>query len=153
MELAIVFLVCGLLSLVVAFMSANNRILISAFVIICLAAAYLTAGVSNISPFSISEALGFGYWDQSLELAIGVVGIILGVIVKINPGGIGIGIGLKQMVQPLLLAPMILIPSLKIIEGMNDPDLIAHAILFCTSFQNGFFWKSVTEKKKGGEAK
>ena len=147
MELAIGFIACGVISLVLLAVHARNRLLVGTFVIAALVVAYVLAGASKLSPFSISGAVGFGYWDNSAELAVGLAGILLGIVIEFRASRPRLAFRLEDILQPLFIAPLILIPSLKIIEDLSDPDLIAHAVLFCTSFQNGYFWKKATEKK------
>lgn len=54
---------------------------------------------------------------------------------------------LRSFIRPLVATPFILVPTIKLVESTDDSDLLALALLFGLSYQNGFFWQRVIDDK------
>jgi hypothetical protein len=110
--------------------------------------AYFFAAKSKISPFGTSSTIDFGFWDQSLQIGIATIGAIAGVI-----GSYFFRIGQepitwRSFVRPLSTCPIVLIPTLKLVESSGEQTLMTVAVLFALSYQNGFFWERLLKPSK-----
>lgn len=105
--------------------------------------AYLFATLSGVSPFSAGSGRGFGFWDQSIPVAVGVVGAVVGVagshLIKIGETPFA----WRVLLKPLLIAPVVIIPTIKLIESAGEQNLVSMLLLFAVSYQNGFFWERI----------
>ncbi len=151
MLLAIIFSVSAILGIVFLVQSQLSviwRAVYSVILIVFTMLAYLFATRSGISPYGSSTGVGFGFWDQSMSVAVGVTGAILGVV-----GSQLIAIGKEPfawhtLLKPLLIAPVVIIPTIKLIETAGEQSLISMLLLFAVSYQNGFFWERIMKEGK-----
>ena len=148
MLLAITFAILAIVGIILILMtnrSLTERLCISGVIFIFALLAYYQAGVSSVSPFGSESAIYFGYYDRIGDFIVGLIGSILGIIgshiFKNN-----FKINIKSIAKPLIVVPVVLIPTLKLIQESNDQSLVALIFLFCLSYQNGFFWEKVFEK-------
>jgi uncharacterized membrane protein len=102
---------------------------------------YLLATRSPISPFSRFSAVSFGSDGHAISIAVAFVGAIAGVFGSyfFNLGTANIN--LRGLLRPLAASPLILVPTIKLIESAGDTSALAYILLFALSYQNGFFWE------------
>jgi hypothetical protein len=146
MLLAIVFTassIAAIISTIFSPMQQPKKVVISLAIAVIGVAAYILASTSEISPFSQRQA-AFGYFDNAKFIAICVVGVAIGVTASIAWSSQGFK-GWSQFWRPLIASPILPIPVLKAIPN-SESDILADFILFCLSFQNGFFWEKVLKK-------
>ena len=101
---------------------------------------YVFASSSGASPFAARTAIGLGTTPTPYSVLLGVCGAVLGVIGSIFFKRGKRDLRLKEFVRPLSVCPMTLIPVIKLIESSSEQDLLAFLLLFCLSYQTGFFW-------------
>jgi hypothetical protein len=109
---------------------------------------YLLATNSALSPFSRPSGIGFGVEDRAT-----IVSVIVALVVAI--GGvfgsyffnIGKGkISLRGLLRPISASPLVIVPTIKLIESAGDPNLLAYILLFALAYQNGFFWERLLKE-------
>ena len=148
MALALIYTVLLLVGLAIVILSELGiRLKLGLVFAILLFAAilYLWASTSAISPFSRGN-LSFGFLEGTVQLVIGIVGTILGVASSaFGPNG---EMTRKKLWRPILMAPIVMIPTLELILQSKEATLVSFAMLFAISYQNGFFWTKVWEGEK-----
>lgn len=146
MTLAIVYSILLITSVAVIWMSNTKligRASLIAALIVTSVVMYLFASQSGISPFS-RDAIGFGFWDNTVELSIGVLATLSGVFASIAMTSSEEGLT-QRIWRPLIVSPLILLPTLELVEDSGDRTLVSLMLLFSVAFQNGFFWQKVLE--------
>lgn len=103
--------------------------------------AYVLATKTDISPFSTSGRISFGAANQWPSIIIAVIGAVAGVI-----GSYFFHLGSKSInwrsfIPPLATAPLVLIPTIKLVEASGEQTALGLLLLFALSYQNGFFWE------------
>jgi hypothetical protein len=113
------------------------------------ALAYFLATSSPISPFSRPPGTSFGTADNATIASIGIslVGAVGGVFGSyiFNLGTSNIS--LRALLRPLSACPLVIIPTIKLIESTNDETVLAYLLLFALSYQNGFFWERLLKSQ------
>lgn len=120
----------------------TTKVMILASVVLIALAAYVFANSSAISPFSRSSGMSFGAQSDSIvSIGIALVGAIGGVFGSylFNLGGANLN--LRSLLRPLCACPLVIIPTIKLIETGSDQSILAYILLFALSYQNGFFWE------------
>jgi hypothetical protein len=112
--------------------------------------AYLLATRSNLSPFGVGGRISFGGNDQLVPICLAVVGAVAGIL-----GSYFFNLGRKAvrwrgLVPPLVTFPIILIPTIKLVEASGEQSLLTLMLLFALSYQNGFFWERVLKPAAEG---
>jgi hypothetical protein len=118
--------------------------------VVALAAlAYFLATTSPISPFSRSLGASFGAADNHTiaSVCISLVGAIGGVFGSyiFNLGTSNIS--LRALLRPLSACPLVIIPTIKLIESTSDDTVLSYLLLFALSYQNGFFWERLLKNQ------
>jgi hypothetical protein len=121
------------------FWSLVTTLVIIAFALL----AYFMATKSAVSPFGLNRAIGFGFWDQSVPIAVAIVGAVTGVLGSVLFNLSSASFNWLSLVRPLATCPIILIPTLKLVETAGEQTLLTMIVLFALSYQNGFFWEKL----------
>jgi hypothetical protein len=111
--------------------------------------AYLLATTSTISPFSRSSGVSFGADDHlNMSIVIALVGAIGGVFGSylFNLGGGSFNV--RGLLRPLSACPLVIIPTIKLVESASDRSALAYILLFALSYQNGFFWERLLKREQ-----
>jgi hypothetical protein len=103
--------------------------------------AYLFATSSTISPFGGNARTSFGYWDNTASIIVAVMGALLGVVGSVLFRSDSKPFNLNNCLRALATCPLILIPTLKLVETSGEQTLLSSILLFALSYQNGFFWE------------
>jgi hypothetical protein len=103
--------------------------------------AYLLATHTSISPFSSIGVVYFGNSSQAPSILVAIIGAVTGVAGSyfFNLGERTIRV--RDMARPLATAPLVLIPTIKLVEASGEQSPLALMLLFALSYQNGFFWE------------
>jgi hypothetical protein len=110
--------------------------------------AYLVATSSTFSPFSRSSSIAFGVGSQAtgLFIVVALTGAVAGVFgsyfFKLGNAGFSV----RGLLRPLSASPLVIIPTIKLIESAGDPTALAYILLFALSYQNGFFWERLLKE-------
>jgi hypothetical protein len=111
-------------------------------VLVLLVAAYYFGGKVGVSPFSIPTSVGLGPGSPQLgAIAIGVAGAVLGTLGSVlfsKPAAMPTA---ADFLKPLSACPLTLIPVIKLIESAGEQNALSMLLLFCLSYQTGFFWE------------
>jgi hypothetical protein len=108
---------------------------------------YLSASSSPISPFSRSSNLSFGASEGlTAFIVVALIGAVTGVF-----GSYLYNLGDKAMrwrsiIRPLSATPLVIVPTVKLIESAGDPSPLAYILLFALCYQNGFFWERLLKE-------
>jgi hypothetical protein len=148
---AIVFLVSVILAIFFVIRSEFSlawRLGLAAAVVIFAVSAYLLATNSAVSPFAASQTLSFGYWDNSVPLTVGTVGAVFGVVGSYLIKQDRAGFDWRGLIKPLLISPMLIIPTVKLVEAAEEQTFMTMLLVFAMSYQNGFFWERVMKGEK-----
>jgi uncharacterized integral membrane protein len=148
---AIVFLLSlalGISFVARARMAVAWKGILGATVILLLITAYIFADQSQVSPFGSPTGLGFGFWDKSLPVAIGIVGAVLGVFGSHLFTQTADVLDWRGLTKALVASPILIIPTIKLVEATGEQNLLTMMLLFGISYQNGFFWERVLEQKR-----
>jgi hypothetical protein len=110
--------------------------------------AYLVATSSTLSPFSRSSSIAFGANSQatSLFIVVALAGAVAGVFGSYFFKLRDAGVSLRGLLRPLSASPLVIIPTIKLIESAGDPSALAYILLFALSYQNGFFWERLLKE-------
>jgi hypothetical protein len=144
MILALLFLASALLAIIFVYRSPLqmwSRVLVILAIVLFSVLAYLLASRTGISPFSSSGAISFGYSNQWISILIAIAGAVTGVAGSyfFNLGDQAIH--WRSLARPLATAPLVLIPTIKLVETSGEQTPLALILLFALSYQNGFFWE------------
>jgi hypothetical protein len=110
--------------------------------------AYLLATSSPISPFSRPAGLAFGTDHSIASIVVALVGAIAGVFGSylFNLGTAELS--LRSFLRPLSATPLVIVPTIKLIESAGDHSALAYILLFGLSYQNGFFWERLLKSER-----
>jgi hypothetical protein len=141
---AIIFSLSVVFALVLvlrAEMDIRWRAVLAATIALFAVVAYVLATRSEVSPFGSSTRKSFGYTDQLLPTCLAIVGAVGGVI-----GSYFFRLGnrtirWRTLVPPLVTTPLVLVPTIKLVEASGEQTLLTLILLFALSYQNGFFWE------------
>jgi hypothetical protein len=140
-----VFVVSGLAA--IFFISRSTvgsyqKLAVGVGVLALLAAAYYFGGKGGVSPFSLPTSIGLGPEGSQLgTIAIGVAGAVLGTLGSVvfsKPASLPM---LVDFLKPLSACPLTIIPVIKLIESAGEQNALSLLLLFCLSYQTGFFWE------------
>lgn len=119
-----------------------QKLAVGVGVLVLLAAAYYFGGDVGVSPFSLPTSVGLGPEGSQLgAIAIGVVGAVLGTLGSVlfsKPASLP---PVADFLKPLSACPLTLIPVIKLIESAGEQNPLSMLLLFCLSYQTGFFWE------------
>jgi hypothetical protein len=144
---AIIFSLSAVVTVV--FLALRSDLALHTRIALCLAIvsfsvfAYVFATRWNLSPFSVSGTISFGDKDQLVPICLAVVGAVTGIL-----GSYFFHLGRRSirwrgLAPPLVTFPIILIPTIKLVEASGEQSLLTFMLLFALSYQNGFFWERV----------
>jgi hypothetical protein len=141
---AVIFVVSAVFAVILVFrspMSILGRAVTIAGIVLFSLLAYLLALRTGISPFSSKVGISFGDSDQLPSILTAIAGAIVGVAGSyfFNLGDQPIN--WRSLARPLATAPLVLIPTIKLVEASGEKTLLALILLFALSYQNGFFWE------------
>ncbi|WP_156886627.1 hypothetical protein [Rhizobium gallicum] len=107
---------------------------------------YYFAGVSGLSPFSFSTRETLGPSESVVSAVLGMVGAIAGVIGSYFFRTESNSYRVRDLLRPLSFCPITLIPVIKTVEASDDSTFLGLALLFCISYQTGFFWERMLKE-------
>ena len=111
-------------------------------VLVLLATAYYFGGRAGVSPFSQPTSIGLGpEGSQVATIVVGLIGAILGTLGSVffsKPASMPT---LVDLLKPLSACPLTLTPVIRLIESAGEQNGLSMLVLFCLSYQTGFFWE------------
>jgi hypothetical protein len=144
MIVALLFLASALFTVILVFRSPLQiwwRAIVILAILLFSSLAYVLASRTGISPFSSTGVINFGYSSQWLSILIAIAGAVAGVA-----GSYFFNLGeqtihWRSLARPLATAPLVLIPTIKLVEASGEQTPLALILIFALSYQNGFFWE------------
>jgi hypothetical protein len=112
------------------------------------AMAYLLATDSPISPFSRSSVISLGREPTTISIVVALLGAIAGVFGSYFFNLAPAKVHIRSLLRPLTASPLVIIPTIKLVESAGDPNPLAYTLLFALSYQNGFFWERLLKGKQ-----
>jgi hypothetical protein len=109
---------------------------------------YFLATSSALSPFSRSSSIPFGVEDRVtiVSVIVALVGSVGGVFGSYFFTLGKANISLRGLLRPISASPLVIVPTIKLVESSGDPSLLAYILLFALSYQNGFFWERLLKE-------
>jgi hypothetical protein len=144
MIVALLFLASAVFSVVLIYQSPMQiwwRLFIIFAIGLFSLLAFLLASRTGISPFSTRGVTHFGDSSQWLSISVAIVGAVAGVAGSylFNLGDQALR--WRSLARPLATTPLVLIPTIKLVESSGEQTPLALILLFALSYQNGFFWE------------
>jgi hypothetical protein len=144
MIVALIFLVSVVVAILAIYKSPLatwSRVILFFLILLFAALAYILATKTSISPFSLANATRFGSESQVAAILIAIVGAVSGVVGSYFFRLGDQNISWRGFAAPLATAPLVLIPTIKLVEASGEQTPLALLLLFALSYQNGFFWE------------